>query len=248
MRRSRLLAVVVLILGLAGCSTEEDTTLMPDVTGQRLDAAIATIEGAGFTDDVDVDGGGMFGVVDESNWQVCEQSPAAGSELTETPRLTVDRSCGNDSEEASNATETPTEPEVEASPSEPAVITAASDPTFAAILAEGDNCSEVIAQFASDHKGDAIEFDASVGALGLHDGTTTRYDILVTAGDFSEVSQRGPTFQFRDVNTTSDLNWTNESATGTVGVGDNLHIVATVGEFDANSCLFLIDPVAASFR
>lgn len=36
----------------------------------------------------------MFGVVDESNWEVCEQLPGAGSTVTDAPRLTVDRSCG----------------------------------------------------------------------------------------------------------------------------------------------------------
>ncbi len=66
---------------------------MPDVQGKTLDVAMSDIEHAGSADDVDVDGGGLFGIVDESNWQVCEQSPAAGEVVTDAPRLTVDRSC-----------------------------------------------------------------------------------------------------------------------------------------------------------
>ncbi|NTW38600.1 MAG: DUF4839 domain-containing protein, partial [Cellulomonadaceae bacterium] len=108
--------------------------------------------------------------------------------------------------------------------------------------------SDTIAQFAADHQGATIEFDGSVVAMNSHDGATTRYDMLLAPGDFSETSQTGPAFQFNDVNTTSDMHWTNESAKGTVGVGDDLHIVATVGQFDEASCLFLIDPAATSFR
>src|SRR4051794_1432088 len=91
--------VLVLVLGLAGCGSAKDVN-MPNVVGQRLDVALSDIEKAGFADDVEVLGGGMFGVIDESNWQVCDQLPAAG-EVADAPRLTVDRSCddgGSDEE------------------------------------------------------------------------------------------------------------------------------------------------------
>ena len=35
----------------------------------------------------------MFGIVDESNWTVCSQEPATGTEISVTPRITVDRKC-----------------------------------------------------------------------------------------------------------------------------------------------------------
>ena len=89
-----------LLLGLTGCGSDE-AAVMPDVTGLQLDVALSDIERAGFTDEVDVLGGGMFGVVDESNWVVCEQEPGAGQSLNTAPRLTVDRSCGTDDSEAS---------------------------------------------------------------------------------------------------------------------------------------------------
>lgn len=107
---------ILLMVGLVGCAgTAAEDVVMPDVTGQRLDVAKSDIERAGFADDVEVLGGGVFGVVDESNWEVCEQSPSAGEVVTGTPRLTVDRSCGDESGEAtegSGAEET--EPAAEA--------------------------------------------------------------------------------------------------------------------------------------
>lgn len=240
---------VMVVLGTTGCAAGEDAALMPDVTGQQLEAAQAALEEAGFTDDVDVDGGGLLGVVDESNWEVCQQAPTAGEQITGTPRLTVERSCDEGAEEEPDpAAQAPTA-EAEPTPSSPTVITAATDPAFAAILVDSDYCSDAIADFADTHEGATIEFDGNVGAMSNHDGAATRYDILIGAGDFSETSQPGPAFQFNDVNTAFDLNWTDDSATSSVGVGDNLHIVATVDGFDANhGCLFTIDPVATSFR
>ena len=83
-----------LMLGslLAGCGSsgngENAATPMPLVTGLQLDVALSDIEAAGFSNEVEIIGGGTFGVVDESNWTVCEQSPAAGQALA-NPLLTV---------------------------------------------------------------------------------------------------------------------------------------------------------------
>lgn len=109
-----------LVLGLAACASEEKPDIvMPEVTNLSLDVALSDIERAGIEEEVELLGGGMFGVVDESAWQVCEQLPAAGEVVTDTPRLTVDRSCG---EEAAEPTEAEAQPEAptEAAPTEAA--------------------------------------------------------------------------------------------------------------------------------
>ncbi len=66
---------------------------MPDLVGKRLDVALSDVQRAGLDDDVEVLGGGMFGVVDESNWTVCSQEPASGSQVSTAPRVIVERSC-----------------------------------------------------------------------------------------------------------------------------------------------------------
>jgi hypothetical protein len=64
--------------------------------------------------------GGTFGVVADSNWQVCDKSPAAGQSLTAAPQLTVYRSCGDGATESTTApTETapvPSNPPATSSP------------------------------------------------------------------------------------------------------------------------------------
>jgi hypothetical protein len=51
-------------------------TRVPALVGERLNVAKDRVARAGF--DVDVQGGGLFGVVVEGNWRVAEQDPTPG--------------------------------------------------------------------------------------------------------------------------------------------------------------------------
>jgi hypothetical protein len=64
---------------------------VPDVVGLRLDIARDRIEEQGL--EVERSGGGLFGVVVESNWQVESQTPPAGTRLARgaTVGLQADR-------------------------------------------------------------------------------------------------------------------------------------------------------------
>ncbi len=64
---------------------------VPDVVGLRLDVARERLEGDGF--DVETSGGGVLGIVVESNWQVDAQTPTAGTrgEPGATVEVFVDR-------------------------------------------------------------------------------------------------------------------------------------------------------------
>ncbi len=86
---------IAIVLSLAGCADDKPVT-MPDVVGKRLDIATSDVERAGFGDEVEVLGGGSFGVIDESNWTVCSQEPDGGSVISVAPRITVDRTCDAD--------------------------------------------------------------------------------------------------------------------------------------------------------
>jgi hypothetical protein len=55
------------------------STQVPPLVGQRLDVALDRLQRARFR--ADVKGGGLFGIVQESNWEVVEQSPAPGTLL-----------------------------------------------------------------------------------------------------------------------------------------------------------------------
>ena len=99
-------AFVVTLVGLLfvlGACGDDKSATMPVVVGKRLDVAKSDLVSAGVdADDVEVVGGGALGVVDESNWTVCEQRPIAGVEAQDV-RVIVDRMCAQ-----SGAAATPT--------------------------------------------------------------------------------------------------------------------------------------------
>jgi hypothetical protein len=51
-------------------------TAVPALIGERLDVAKDRIDRSGF--DADVEGGGVFGIVVDSNWEVVTQDPGPG--------------------------------------------------------------------------------------------------------------------------------------------------------------------------
>ncbi|MBQ3358219.1 MAG: DUF4839 domain-containing protein [Microbacterium sp.] len=137
-----------------------------------------------------------------------------------------------------------TEP-IETEPTKQAPLTMENSPELAALLT-GPADIPTVEAFAEQYAGQLIEFDGSIAAMNNHEGYTTRYDILITYGDYSEThSNGGPSFQFRDVNITSDLKLTGD-VPDTVGVGDNVHVIARVGSF--KDPLFQLEPVETRVR
>jgi hypothetical protein len=64
---------------------------VPALVGPRLDVALDRLQSAGLKGDVQ--GGGLFGVLDESDWKVVGQDPSPGARLGQgdTVRLDIDR-------------------------------------------------------------------------------------------------------------------------------------------------------------
>lgn len=127
-----------LTLLLTGCSGEGVVT-MPDVVGKSLEVALSDVERAGINDEVEVLGGGMFGVLDESNWTVCSQVPETGTELASAPRLTVDRTCAAATPGPGVSEEAAVDPATVSAPTEDASVvavdTSSTDKTALAVLA-----------------------------------------------------------------------------------------------------------------
>ena len=92
-----------------------------------------------------------------------------------------------------------------------------------------------------------IEFDGNVAYVSPHEGYNTRFDYLVYAGDYSETTVSGPSFQFEDVNY-YDLHLEGDNVPDTFGVGLNIHVIAEIEEYDSGSGLFKLTPVAITIR
>lgn len=122
-------------------------------------------------------------------------------------------------------------------------LTVENCPELAAMLTNKAEIDESYSSFATRYRGRTIEFDGRIDACARHEDYHTRFDYLVSAGDYDPDHQIGPTFQFKNVSY-DDLH-TNLDR---VSVGLNVHIVAVVKSFDRNSGLFYLDPVSVMGR
>jgi hypothetical protein len=80
-----------------------------------------------------------------------------------------------------------------------------------------------------------------------HGNYTTRYDILILAGDYSETTFSGTNFKFEDVSI-FDLNLAGPEIPVTIGAGQNLRITAVVEEYNEDPGLFFLEPVSTEIR
>lgn len=130
----------------------------------------------------------------------------------------------------------------------PTVLTVENSKELAKLLNTKDaEFSPLTKEFAEKYDGKTIEFDGNTAAVQPHGNYTTRFDYLIYAGDYSETSVKGPSFQFRDVNY-YDLHLTGKNIPDVFDVGLNIHIVATVGDYNETSGLFQLIPVSITMR
>lgn len=146
----------------------------------------------------------------------------------------------------------PTPAPTETSPTEPtptedpdAPITVANNKEFASLL-QGDNCARGLGKFAEENAGRVVEFDGSIAALAPHGNYNSRYDILIGPGDDGPNSAVGPSFKFEDVSI-YDLNF-KAPTPQRIGTGDLLRVTSEVGEYNAQQCLFFLEPVETRIR
>ncbi|MBQ0987780.1 DUF4839 domain-containing protein [Streptomyces sp. F63] len=144
--------------------------------------------------------------------------------------------------EKPSATPTPTAAESAAAE----VITPQNNQEFAALL-KADRCDEANLDFATRYKGQTVAFDGSIAHMAPHGDYDTRYDLLLGPGDKGPQTTIGPSFKYEDVNV-FDLELTGKKIPATVGAGDKFRFVAEVGDFNADQCLFFLDPISTETR
>lgn len=153
----------------------------------------------------------------------------------------------------SSANILPDEVENESSiPNELENLTIDNCPDLKAVLSRNVDFSDDYADFSSNYYGRTIEFDGSIdymdnaAVFNPFTGETTYseygYDLLLSAGDYSDSSQCGPTFKIEDVRS-RDIGGDAISKTlpDFISTGSNVHIQATVGRYDAEHGLFYLN-------
>lgn len=257
------LSAVLWVTACSSAQTEESPTnevRMPaaseDLEGEAYGDVVAILEEAGFTDIETVALGDLItgwlnkpDTVDEVEIDGVV-SFDKGERFEPDVRIVINYHSFPERDEENDAvpgdeTTTGSTPESDA-PMTP-TLTVDNSPELAALLT-GTDFGPSVAAFAEKYDGQLIEFNGAIFAMNNHGSYKTRYDILILSGDYNPVSgSGGPTFQFRDVNITSDLRLTGDIP-DTIGVGANLHIVAEVIEYSADNGLFQLKPVETRVR
>lgn len=253
------MGIVVLAAALlvAGCSGDvpDGQVRVPGSSdsfdGEQAEEVVAQFEEAGF-EDVQAEGLGdlITGWLNEpgevKEVEIDGESSFSSSATFSTGVKIVVYYHSFPEEDAEESSPDETEAPAPAPTDEP--LTVESSPEFASLLLLGDYCDADIAAFAETNGGRTISFDGNIGALANNSGSSTRYDILLGAGDYDENAQLGPAFQFRDVNITSDLGLTGSNIPDSLAIGDNIRVTAIVDSYEENSCLLLLDPVSTEYR
>ncbi len=132
---------------------------------------------------------------------------------------------------------------IESRPIEETVLTIENCPELSNILQNKSEIDKSYSDFANKHKDQTIEFDGRIDYCSKHDNYKTRFDYLLSAGNYDPDHQTGPTFKFEDVSY-YDLN----TDIDTVSVGLNVRISAKVVSFNENTGIFLLEPVSVKSR
>lgn len=261
------LCLVVAIISISACSAEQDPNVLKvskssdEIVGENYQTVISELKETGFTNIETM-------VLDDliTGW-LTKDGEIEQVEINEDTEFSASDSFQKDSKivityhtfpkEEKSDTESADEKSSEtvdqttndtSGESNKEVLTVKNNEELAALLAVKDEHDPIVAEFAKKYAGRTIKFDGNIAHMMKHGGYTTRYDILIYVGDYSETTFSGPSFKFEDVSVVTDLNLIGSNIPDTIGMGQNLHITAVVEEYNENSGLFLLEPVSTEIR
>ncbi len=118
------------------------------------------------------------------------------------------------------------------------ILTTENCQEFASILTLKADMDPLYGEFAEKYKGRVVEFDGCITYLTNHGDYKTRYDLLLSAGDYvnEDTQNAGPNFRFSNVGIY-------ELGDGLViadyiKIGGNVHVVAKVEGYNSNTGIF----------
>lgn len=126
------------------------------------------------------------------------------------------------------------------------IITVENNEAFAEVMSIPDEYDPRIGQFFNGAVGEIIEFDGYIAYFDYHGSYSTRYDVLVYAGDSGD-PMTGPMFHFTDVSFVFDMRFDNNTP-DMVGFDDEFRFTAEVLEYNEMTGLVELSPVSTVYR
>lgn len=192
----------------------------------------------------DVDGTAEFTVSEDMdlNYEVYCTSDQVEIEVVVDQVATSDTETDDESvPETTSEPEQETEGDPEPESDELEILTVDNCEDLATMLSTHADIDETYVAFSEKYDGRIIEFDGRVDAVANYQDFNTRYDVLVSAGDFDPNTAIGPTFKLKNIGF-HDFDY------ATFVVGSNVHIVAEVDYVDYDHGLFYLIPVSVTAR
>lgn len=120
---------------------------------------------------------------------------------------------------------------------------------FARLLSTDAEYDQFYFDFVEKYNGQTIEFDGCITYITNHEDKNTRYDILLSGGDYinEDTQNPGPIFKFRDEGV-KDLGIDEMYLPTFVSTGSNIHIVATIESINKDTGIIELDPIAITER
>lgn len=122
------------------------------------------------------------------------------------------------------------------------ILTIDNCPELANILTNNHVSNQEYIEFFNKYKDRIIEFDGNVSYIAQFEDYETRYDLLISYGDFDANHQIGPTFKIENVNS-FDLGLTAYRLIDQLPIGANIHIKSKLTLFDSDTSIFYLDPI-----
>ncbi|MGD6777714.1 DUF4839 domain-containing protein [Sutcliffiella horikoshii] len=257
---------LVIVIIISACSNEQDPNLVKvskssdEIVGENYQTVISDFEEMGFTNietkvlddlitgwltkDGEIEQVEINGVTDFSTNDSFQKDSKVVITYHTFPEEEKSETEPTDEKSSGTIEQSTNESSVE---SNQEILTDKNNEDLAAVWAVKDESHPIIGEFVKKYVGRIIEFDGNIANMMQHENYTTRYDILIYAGDYSETTFSGPNFKFEDVSVL-DLNLTGSEISENIGMGQNLLITAVVEEYNEDSGLFMLEPISTEIR
>ncbi len=161
--------------------------------------------------------------------------PSSTSKESSTSSSSQSSSTSSSSGSVENSSSTTTS-------SQSTVITVENNSEFKALL-QTEN-TDKITEFIQKYKGQTIEFDGNFADLAK---VKSKYDILIHSGDYHPDEATGPNFKFIEISLISNPVFKPFNGEN-IRKGQNVHIKAKVGAYNATQDLIYLSPIEVSPR
>lgn len=122
------------------------------------------------------------------------------------------------------------------------ILTIDNCPELANILTNNHVSNQEYIEFFNKYEDRIIEFDGNVSYIAPFEDYETRYDLLISYGNFDANHQIGPTFKIENVNS-FDLGLSAYRLIDELPIGANIHIKSKLTLFDSNTSIFYLKPI-----